>query len=205
MSTPRREPTASVGCSSATVSSSTVGGRRCRRLAHPSQRRRAGLPHPRRRVADRASPGRRPLGRPVLGRLCACPGNHVDAPPDRCHERPLRPRRGQAHRHRHRHGPDHRAARRVRRCQADPRMALVEAGHSYPRQQRPIDRDRRGGPPNGVPHLLQRRPGGDGRWSLDLARALANGTIEALAAELEAERAEHARQRPGNPLPPPPV
>jgi hypothetical protein len=33
------------------------------------------------------------------------------------------------------------------------------------------------------------------------ARAVANRTTEALAAELEAERAEHTRQRPGNPLP----
>src|SRR6516162_446370 len=63
------------------------------------------------------------------------------------------------------------------------------------------DVEGRGEPPEGVRHLLPRRAGGDGRWSLDPARAVANGTTEALDAELEAERAEHARPRPGNPLP----
>jgi hypothetical protein len=44
---------------------------------------------------------------------------------------------------------------------------------------------------------------GDVRFRLDLAYAVATGEADDLAAELEAERAEHARHRPGSPLPPP--
>jgi hypothetical protein len=41
------------------------------------------------------------------------------------------------------------------------------------------------------------------RFRLDLAFAVANGTSEELVDELEADRVEHARHRPGKALPPP--
>jgi hypothetical protein len=41
------------------------------------------------------------------------------------------------------------------------------------------------------------------RFRLDLAQAVAAGATDALVAELEADRAEHAQHRPGAPLPPP--
>jgi hypothetical protein len=41
------------------------------------------------------------------------------------------------------------------------------------------------------------------RFRLDLALAVATGTADAFVAELEADRADHARHRPGAPLPPP--